>query len=208
MAIRTWEDVPGWFCKGDAGFVSDICRSISGGVVVEVGSFAGRSAAVMAPICHANGTELHCVDNWLLIPDPSRTRRVQLNDMLRRAMEPHRETNLRRAFRRNMKSLGVWHMISPHQYDSAEAAAIFPDGSVDFCFIDADHSYAGVLRDITAWWPKVRPGGTIGGHDWHMRSVRRAVRETFSPLGLAIDCDRRARRHTCWSARKPVNCPG
>jgi len=204
VAMKTWRDVPGWFCEGDAEFVSDICRGIAGGVVVEVGSFAGRSTAVMAPICHANGTELHCVDNWLLLPDPGRgkRKRTQLNKMIIRALKPHRETNLRRAFRRNMRSLGVWDMLSPHQYDSAEAAALFRDGSVDFCFVDADHSYAAVARDIAAWWPKVRPGGVIGGHDWHMRGVRRAVHERFGSLGLRINHAPRARRHTCWSATK------
>ena len=52
---------------------------------------------------------------------------------------------------------------------------------VDFVFVDADHSTEGVLRDLTAWAPKVRPGGLIVGHDINWRSVLRAVEAYFGP---------------------------
>jgi len=50
--------------------------------------------------------------------------------------------------------------------DSTEMANRVPDGSLDFAFIDGDHSREGVERDIRAWLPKVRQGGIIGGHDY------------------------------------------
>jgi len=49
---------------------------------------------------------------------------------------------------------------------SVEAAFEIKDESLDYAFIDGDHSYEGVKRDITLWWPKVKKGGWIGGHDW------------------------------------------
>ena len=49
--------------------------------------------------------------------------------------------------------------------ETPQAAAMFFDGSLDFVFIDADHSEEGAYKDIAAWWPKVRAGGFIGGHD-------------------------------------------
>lgn len=58
---------------------------------------------------------------------------------------------------------------------SAEAASQVADGSLDFVFIDADHLEEGVRADILAWRPKVRPGGTLAGHDIHMPGVRAAV---------------------------------
>ena len=62
--------------------------------------------------------------------------------------------------------------------DSADSAAAFADESVDFVFIDADHSYAGISRDITAWLPKVKRGGVLAGHDYHS-DVQRCVDERF-----------------------------
>ena len=53
-----------------------------------------------------------------------------------------------------------------HVGDSADMAADVPDGSLDFVFIDADHSYEGCLQDLRAWWPKVKPGGLFAGHDY------------------------------------------
>ncbi len=39
------------------------------------------------------------------------------------------------------------------------------DETLDFVFIDAEHTYDAVLEDLNAWYPKVRSGGLIGGHD-------------------------------------------
>lgn len=50
--------------------------------------------------------------------------------------------------------------------DSAISANIFPDEHFDFVYIDADHSYEGVMRDIKAWWPKVKKGGLFCGDDY------------------------------------------
>jgi hypothetical protein len=50
--------------------------------------------------------------------------------------------------------------------DSVKAAALFPDEFFDFIYIDADHSYEGVVRDINAWWPKIKKGGMFCGDDY------------------------------------------
>ncbi len=47
-----------------------------------------------------------------------------------------------------------------------KAAATFPREHFDFVYIDADHSYEAVKADIEAWWPKVRMGGVLAGHDY------------------------------------------
>lgn len=61
------------------------------------------------------------------------------------------------------------------------AADEFADGSFDFVFIDADHSYDAAKDDIARWRPKVRKGGWLGGHDYskHFPGVIQAVDERF-----------------------------
>lgn len=63
--------------------------------------------------------------------------------------------------------------------DSVSEAAKWGDGvKVDFLFIDGDHSYEAVLADLRSWWPKVRPGGLIAGHDTtgpHSEAVMKAL---------------------------------
>ena len=49
-----------------------------------------------------------------------------------------------------------------------EAAAMFPAASLDWCYIDG---YAHTGQDggatLEEWWPKLRPGGVLAGHDYH-----------------------------------------
>lgn len=62
---------------------------------------------------------------------------------------------------------------------SVEVAERFKDESIDFIHFDGDHSYAGVIADLYAWYPKIKCGGIISGHDYlapHY-GVNRAVTE-------------------------------
>jgi len=53
-----------------------------------------------------------------------------------------------------------------HEADSADTIAAFPDGYFDFVYIDADHSYEGVIRDIAAAKAKVAPNGFLLFNDY------------------------------------------
>jgi len=49
---------------------------------------------------------------------------------------------------------------------SEKAVKSFKDNSVDVVYIDGNHNYSYVLQDIEIWYPKVKKGGVIGGHDF------------------------------------------
>lgn len=73
---------------------------------------------------------------------------------------------------------------------SWEVADQFEDGSIDFVFIDADHIYEHVRKDVLAWLPKVRPGGIIAGHDYNPpHEVERAVNEIFGNRVVPVPSD-------------------
>ena len=46
------------------------------------------------------------------------------------------------------------------------ASDMFNDNSLDFVYIDANHAYDYVVQDIELWYPKVKKGGFICGHDY------------------------------------------
>lgn len=73
--------------------------------------------------------------------------------------------------------------------DSVAAAKDIEEESLDFVFIDADHSYEGCLADIDAWEPKVRKGGMISGHDYNQKwpGVVRAVDERYPSRTVSHD---------------------
>ncbi|MFZ4855259.1 MAG: class I SAM-dependent methyltransferase [Desulfuromonadaceae bacterium] len=58
---------------------------------------------------------------------------------------------------------------------SVVGAAQFVDGYFDLVYIDGDHTFAGVMADLQAWYGKVRKGGIICGDDFNWKGVNQAV---------------------------------
>lgn len=54
------------------------------------------------------------------------------------------------------------------------------DKHFDFIYIDADHSFDAVVNDVRAWWPKVRTGGVLAGHDYNNRGSKRVKKAVDS----------------------------
>ena len=56
--------------------------------------------------------------------------------------------------------------------------------TLDFVYLDANHEYHFVNEDINYWFPKIRPGGVLGGHDYSsqwpgvMMAVNKFITET------------------------------
>jgi predicted O-methyltransferase YrrM len=50
--------------------------------------------------------------------------------------------------------------------NSFDYASQFEDNSVDFVFFDAGHRFTGFALDMINWWPKIKKGGLIAGHDY------------------------------------------
>lgn len=77
---------------------------------------------------------------------------------------------------------------------STDEAAGQVSDALDFVFIDAEHSYEGVSRDIERWRPLVRSGGLIAGHDFNHKwpMVQKAVTDHFHPMDVFLGPD------SCW----------
>ena len=76
---------------------------------------------------------------------------------------------------------------------SVGAAALLVNNTVDVVYIDGLHHYAGVMDDIEAWWPKLKVGGIMAGHDYYLTSeaktiftVKPAVDEFARNMGLVV----------------------
>lgn len=60
---------------------------------------------------------------------------------------------------------------------SQDAANHFGEETLDFLYIDGNHSYEAVKEDIENYYSKIKTGGIIGGHDIELPSVAKAVFE-------------------------------
>lgn len=121
---------------------------------LELGVFRGEFAAHM--LFNWKGRKLWCVDCWSEIE----------RDHLLHAEHPTNEAQIRwkRDAEKRLEAHGERVEII-HAFGS-EAARTFPDGSLDFAYIDAAHDYASVARDLADWAPKVMAGGLLCGDDF------------------------------------------
>ncbi len=92
---------------------------------------------------------------------------------------------------------------------SMDAVKDITDESLDFVYIDADHSYQAIKDDIREWSKKVRKGGIVSGHDYYIfpnsgsKDVINAVDEYVKEHGLKLlttDWDENYKR---WDERQP-----
>lgn len=167
----TWRNVPGFFDFHDlydsiASLYEYASRPVK---FVEVGSWLGRSAFYLFDRIlqgEIRFAQLHIVDSWQY--PVTVANRPHMTDYVNK-----HGGNVKDAFLYGLKECGYEKFLEKnlfiHQIDSVKGAELFKDGELDFCFIDADHSYESVKNDILAWKPKVRSsGGIIAGHDYDL----------------------------------------
>ena len=145
-------------------------------VGVEVGVWRGETSRFL--LRSLSDLHLHMVDAWKVYPHQAT--RSSLKNAKQEAFDHARREAARvTEFAPDRRTI--------HREDSVQTAASFDDGSLDFVFLDAEHSYESAAADIAAWWPKLKPGGILFGHDYgHPRfpGVKRAFDE--SPPGERI----------------------
>jgi predicted O-methyltransferase YrrM len=176
-----YESLDGYF-DYEALYLEAAAAVPAGGIAVEVGVWRGKSLAFLAVefANRAKQVRLVGVDLFGTTED------------MQHPATPH--TALLQLFLNH----GVNAEL--HQRISWEAADSFADGSVDFVFIDAAHDYESVSKDLAAWWPKVKLGGIMAGHDatiYHP-GVLQAVSEKFGNL-LPVETVKH-----CWRVFKPA----
>jgi hypothetical protein len=131
-------------------------------VVCEVGSWAGRSAMIMADA----GATVHCVDHWQGNKHDDGCCGVD-------------SATAHRAFLDNTKAHREAGLIQYFLGSSEEAASYYSRLGVffDIVYIDAEHTYEAVKKDIALWKPLAVH--LLAGHDYKsFPGVAKAVNET------------------------------
>ena len=144
------------------------------------------------------GRHLNCVDPWREFP-------LEEYDEPKDNVSQHVHDTFYHETLNRLKPFGNRALV--HRKTSEEAAALIEASSLDFIFIDAQHHYKAVLTDLKTWYPKLRPGGLMAGHDWGLDygpprfGVEKAVVEFAQENRLDIQLT--ADRWT-WYFRLPV----
>jgi len=149
----------------------------------EIGVFRGDFSAHI--LTHWQGKRLYSIDSW--------KHQGSLLDVSDVSQEEHNENM--RACMSKLQPFKSRSVIVPAS--SVTAAAPFPkdeDARLDFVYIDAAHDYRSVWADLTAWWPRIKVGGIIAGHDYknscvrkNLVEVKRAVDDFFRVEGISVN---------------------
>ena len=113
---------------------------------MEIGSYIGESALIFSSFPFVE--ELNCIDPM-----------VHISDNLNRPKD-----QLVYCFKRRLHHLR--HKVKLNIEKSEEYVKKVIDKSIDVVYIDGSHKCLDVLNDLNLWYPKLRSGGFLCGHDY------------------------------------------
>lgn len=180
--VHSWRDIPGWF-QWRRHQEEAAAHFPDGSRFVEVGCYLGRSICSLGEVVGAAGRDISIVG-----VDTGRGSGPEGNanhDAHAPAVERGGGT-FAGLLHRNIIACGLAERVALIIGDSVAAADFFADGSLAWVHIDARHDYDSVVGDITAWAPKVMPGGWLSGDDYQpdwWSGVVRAVSDTLPEAG-------------------------
>ncbi len=115
----------------------------------EIGVFKGDFSEF---ILKMEPSELHLIDPWVSIIDiPARWHAIPQSDMdeIKRSVIDRFSTDSR---------------VDVIQKHSIDALDNFDDNSLDWIYLDANHSFSFIQQDLETWWHKLKPGGYLCGN--------------------------------------------
>jgi len=165
--LRRWEVLAG------------LCQQMSARTLVEVGCKEGRTTGFLLETL----PELHVItiDPWAPMANADEDYKDWDFAQIERDFWANVGKNEWRAHMFRMTSMNAVELLANGQHPRRPAP-------YDIVFIDAGHDYENALADIKAWWPLVRDGGYLCGHDYQHRfpGVMRAVAKAFPLLRVAV----------------------
>ena len=169
---HVYQDIPGWF-DFEAIYSAHVEAAKDGAHFVEVGTLFGKSAMFMAVEIVNSGKRIwfDTIDNFAGVTRDL----VSPSDWVwyDRAVGEH--GGLKLAAEHFLSQLrAIAHLRVGNSLQMAET---YPDASLDFVFLDDNHTGAHVAAELRAWWQKVKMGGTLAGHDLDFPEVAAAVDE-------------------------------
>lgn len=170
-------------------FLADLVNKEKASWFVEVGCKDGRTTGHILKKCP--GTRVVAIDPWTAMPENKAKGGETYADWDFAAIE--------KTFWENVGD--DKDRCRMERNTSLEVAANWKRGPVGLVFIDAAHDFEHCCEDIDAWWPHVRPGGILAGHDYQHKfpTVMQAVARSFCLMDVGLGPD------SVWFIRKMAN---
>jgi len=169
------DKVPGWLGFKEIQFLYEQAKNTKNGVIVEIGSFKGKSTIALA------GGSLEGSSVKIYAIDPHMT---DVEQKFFNQSESSFES-----FKKNITDAGVALLVEPIVALSQDAVKTW-NKPIGFLWIDGDHSYKGAKLDFDLWAPFVLDGGVVAYHDSFGLEVQQVLSECmfnsphFSDTGI------------------------
>ena len=150
LKIERVKALDGMISSEEVEFLSRLAESVTDGVIVEIGSYRGKSAAALAlGSSRGAGQAVYAVDPHEVFSGP-------LGGSFGDAD--------RAGFYEAMLATGAYRLVRPVNLASLETAACWRR-PVALLFIDGDHRYEAVQSDIDAWRPHLLANAVVAFDD-------------------------------------------
>jgi hypothetical protein len=162
-------------------------------IAVEVGVQNGIFAEYM--LNRTNPQTLYLIDCWEQ-QDPS-----VYNDI---ANVPNEQQE--NSYQETLRKFANDPRVTILRQYSHDAVSRFADESLDWVYLDANHTYEAIKEDLKRWWPKVKKGGILSGHDYFHEpafGVIQAVNEFLIEYNLYFTYLTTGDYYDSWAIQKP-----
>jgi len=133
--------------------LNNLLGMVNGKLFCEIGAWTGHSTSLIARRAKENGGMVYVIDTF-------QGEGGYLPDWIQKT-----GYNVEKVFLSNMLELGLTEYLHILKGSSDIFHPQINDESLDFLFIDGDHRYNQISKDINNYYPKVKKGGIICGHD-------------------------------------------
>ena len=154
----------GWCLPTDRHWLRGTIRALpSNAVIVEIGTYRAKSAAEILLACQGSCRRVYTIDPFVDYRHHSGV-----------AASQHFHVDFEKLYeetRRFLEDLPITLL----RCTSEQAAHGWRNGLIDLVWIDGNHTEDAVYKDLVSWFPLVRRGGILSGHDWALPSVQAGV---------------------------------
>jgi len=148
---KTIQDIAD-YCDYHSLYDAMVLEARTGDILVEVGSLYGHS------LCYLG----------LKAKEAEKRLKVYSVDLGIGVSEDHSEDFTDTSILlQNVRSAGVSDIVKCLSMDTIDGSKLFADNSLQFVFLDSGHDRDTIRTELQNWWPKIKPGGYLAGHDYN-----------------------------------------
>lgn len=131
-------------------------------VVCEIGSWVGMSTTILGGVVKKYKGKMYAIDKF--------TKEVGFDKHIIDGKKLKITFDTEKLLRATLQRQELNDTVEILKGSSDKFVETIPDNSLDLIFIDGDHRYKQIRRDLNNYWSKVKSKGIMCGHDYNQKT--------------------------------------